>query len=572
MEPLLKRLTQKGSPFELMDAVVKGVPCKIFPHGPKTLQDVFLKAASFKEKAFIVCDEAKLSFRQVIEQAKKLAMVLQRLYGVAKGDRVVLFMDNSPEWAIAFIAIYFSGAAAVVIHVGTEKQAVLKMLEITACSLIFSDRYNVKKIDNNDTTYRVILLSNNIFDNFQSGLSEKNLNLNLSFLNLSGIPNNEASPLLSGIQKPEPDDEALISFTSGTTGTPKGVILSHRNMTTGLMNMMLGGYMMSSRIPKKETGKPANTSNMQPCSLLLSPFSHIGGYSQIMLMCYLGGEIVLMNEWDTCKAGTLIEKEQVRSLSGATPAMIRDLLRADSSKDKLKTLTNLNIHGLALNQGFLKEVAYEFLSINVGTSYGMTETCGSISNLSGTELLNNPNWIGPVLPSVDVKVVDESGNQQQQQQGGLGEICVRGAMVMKGYCADQDNTNAVLKDGWLKTGDLGYLDSDGNLYVTDRIKDVIICNNHHILASELERLASEHSMVDEAVVFGVPSSERCEKIVMAVLPNNTQEIDESGLKQELSSRGKEYSDNIKIVLVNSLPRTVSGKVNRNELRRQVTLV
>jgi len=566
MEPLLKRLIQKGSPFELMDAVVKGIPCKIFHHGPKTLQDVFLKAIAFKQNEFIISGETRLSFGQTLEQASHFASVLMGKYNVVKGERVAILMDNSPEWVIAFIAIYFAGAAAVTIHADTEKKVTLKALEITGCSLILSDGYNVNKLDNNYIEYTVILFSKNP-DEVRNELSEKNRNLNLFFLDLAEVPDNNTIPCNNGDPKPAPDDEALISFTSGTTGAPKGVVLSHRNMTTGLMNMMLSGYMMSYRTPKRGADKQANTSNMQPCSLLLSPFSHIGGYSQIMLMCYLGGKIVLMNEWDTCNAATLIEKEQARSLSGATPVMIRKLLRADRTKGKLKTLTNLNIHGSVLNQRFLKEVADEFPSMNVGTGYGMTETCGSISTLSGTEVLNNPNWIGPVLPSVYIKVVDESGKQQSQEN--LGEICVRGAMVMKEYCADPDNTNAVLKDGWLKTGDLGYLDIAGKLYVTDRIKDVIICNNHNISAGELERMASDHSMVDEAVVFGVPSSERCERIVLVILTNNMFHIEELNLKQELSSRINKHSDNMKIILVDSLPRTVSGKVNRNELRKQV---
>ncbi len=340
-------------------------------------------------------------------------------------------------------------------------------------------------------------------------------------------------------------------------------------MTTGLMNMMLGGYMMSYRVPKKVPGAQTTIQNMQPCSLLLSPLSHIGGFSSIMLMCYLGGKIVLMNGWDTARAASLIEKENVRSINGASVDMIRELLRSECATDKLKTLTNLNIHGTVLSRSFLKETTDRFPSISIGTGYGMTETCGSISNVSSVELIDKPNWAGPILPSVDIKIVDEAG--EQQPIGELGEIYIKGAMVMQGYISDSDTSNAVLKDGWLKTGDLGYLDTEGNLFVTDRINDIIICNNQHISAGELERIAGDHPMVDEAVVFGVPDSERCDTIVMAVLAKNNQQIDEIGLRQELYTMVQNIISNIKIVMVNTLPRTASGKVNRNELRKKMAL-
>ncbi|MBN2420441.1 MAG: acyl--CoA ligase [Deltaproteobacteria bacterium] len=541
MNNIIDRLIQKGSPFELQDAVLKGVPCKIFPHGPKTLQDIFLKASSFNQNEFIVDGEVRLTFNQAIERAKYFTHTLQEKYGISKGERIAILMKNSPEWIIAFIAIQMAGAVAVVIHADSVKQTVVKAIEITNCKAVICNQASIDKLDTIESEYSIILFSN--------------IKTDIIVLQSDELPT------------PEPDDEALISFTSGTTGIPKGVVLSHRNMTTGLMNMMLGGYIMSYRAPKKVPGTQANIQNMQPCSLLLSPLSHIGGYSQIMLMCYLGGKIILMNGWNTGRVASLIEKEKVRSINGASVDMIRELLRSESAIDKLKTLTNLNIHGTALSRSFLKEITDGFPSISIGTGYGMTETCGSISNVSSAELIDNPNWAGPILPGVDVKVTDEAG--ERKQKGELGEICIRGAMVMQGYISESNNSNAALKDGWLKTGDLGYLDTEGNLFVTDRIKDIIICNNQYISAGELERIAGDHEMVDEAVVFGVPDSEKCETIVMAVLPKDKNNINDKKISRELHSTTDIYPVNIKCIIVDSLPRTASGKVNRNELRKKI---
>jgi long-chain acyl-CoA synthetase len=450
----------------------------------------------------------------------------------------------------------------VVIPDNVKGRAAHKAFELTNCEAVVADLSSAVKINVSDAKRPVVIPVMRRSDT--SSHTGCGTSAGFSIFNLAGVADEKNDTYIDEAGGTTPEDEALISFTSGTTGKPKGVVLSHRNMTTGLMNMMLGGFRMSFRAAKD--GRKQNP-NAQSCSLLLSPFSHIGGYSQLMLMCYLGGKIVLLPRWDTRRATALIESERVRSLCGLSPAMAEDLLRANRSTDNLKSLAHLNIYGVALRGKFIREIADGFPHISVGTGYGMTETCGAVSVVSGMELLDNPELSGPVLPSVNIKIVNHGG--RETAQGNHGEIWVRGAMVMQGYCSAGDDSSVMLQDGWLKTGDLGYVDRAGNLYVTGRF-DTLQCGKKQVSSSKLERLVCELDAVDEAAAFGIPNSGQDTSIVVAVIPNSTIRINTNDLTREISAYTKAYADDIKVIIMNDIPRTASGKADRRALQQQVT--
>jgi long-chain acyl-CoA synthetase len=558
MDALSTRLIQRGSPFELQDSAINGIKCKIYPRGPQTIQDVFIKTTSFGKSEFIVSGNERLSFRQAIEQAYAFSTYLQERYGIAKDDRVALLMANCAEWAVAFMAIFLAAATAVIIHTDAATEAVFTAFDTDNCALIVTNREYAEKLEVGHPACPVIVISNSRGPDTTS--------CNSDVFILPEIINNENTLLLDKIPRPAPDNEALIAFTSGSTGSPKGVVLSHRNLATGLMNMMLGGYLMNHRTAKKKTKSISVPSNLQPCSLLLSPLSHISGFAHILLMCWLGGKIVLMPEWGVRQAMSLIEKEKVRSLNGVSHEMIKELLRADHSSYNLESLTNINLHGSALTPSLLAEITEKLPHITIGAGYGMTETCGSISNISGAELSNSPGACGHVLPSVDIKIMGD--DEKEKPIGKTGEICIRGAMIMKGYCEDLKNISEVIKDGWLRTGDIGRIDSEGQLYVTDRSGDIIIYGDNRISTREIEHRVTENDMLHEAVLLVFPEG-HCEKLVLVTLPKQEKQIDEQDLEFQLTQVLNNFPIVPKIFFVKSLPRTVSGKINRKELRHQI---
>jgi len=560
MEKILsyELLIHKGSPFELQDMAIEGIPCKVFPRGPQTLRDVFLKAVSFAERDFIVKDDMRLSFGQAFRCGKYFARLLRQKNNIKKGSRTALIAETGPEWAIAFMALCFAGAVPVIIPADAEKQVIEKAIELTNCELIISDLHSAHKIDAALMKRRLVIPVMRLGDT----LSYIGASSGFSIVNLGDAPNCKQAALDDDdVCETMPEDEALISFTSGTTGEPKGVIHSHRNMTTGLMNMMLGGMIMSFRAAK-DGAKRATSA--QAASLLISPFSHIGGYSQLMLMSYLGGKIVLLPEWEPQRAAVLIEYESIRSLSGLSPAMALDLLRANLSTGQLRSLTNLNIHGLAPRKKFIREIKESFPQINLTISYGMTETCGAVSVVSGMELLDKPQLAGRILPSTQVKIVEQNG--REAAIGSQGEIFIRGAMVMRAYCSGKsDYSSGILENGWLKTGDRGYVDSAGNLYITGRM-DELQLGIKRLSSGELEQLICELDTIDEATVMEVKNFGRQSGIFVTVIPNNQIPVDEQELAQEVSACINAYADNINVAIMNDLPRAASGKVNRRALQ------
>jgi acyl-CoA synthetase (AMP-forming)/AMP-acid ligase II len=182
------------------------------------------------------------------------------------------------------------------------------------------------------------------------------------------------------------------------------------------------------------------------------------------------------------------------------------------------------------------------------------------------ELLDNPELSGLVLPSVSVKIVDSCG--REAAQGKHGEIWVRGAMVMQGCCIGEDNSNVLLEDGWLKTGDLGYMDLAGNLCVTGRL-DMLRYGKKRVSSSKLERLICELDIVDEAAVLGVPNSGQSTDIAAAVIPNGTIQVDRSELTRKVSDCVKAHVDDIMVVIMKDIPRTASGKTDRRALQMQI---
>lgn len=545
-------LIAPGAPYELETAVIAGVETRLFRHAPQTLTDAYRALVDYDARVFTVFEGGSVSYRETLHKAAALAQFVRDRQLARAGTRVAIAMHNCPEWTIAFIAITSIGATAVLVNNRSTVAELASALAETAVELVIADQPCAQRIAKTGLALPRIVKEN-----------EPRPSPSAAFAFADAVAGWEAAVFDPAPVHPEA--EALVMFTSGTTGASKGVLLSHRSVLAGVMNIQYSMRVIGERI-KAERRLPTLGQQPPPAALLAVPLFHTSGCYSIFLSNLLrGGKIVMLRKWHAERALGLIEQERVSAFSGP-PSMLWDLVRARRDGRDLRSLTSIGVAGQELRPQLLHEIVAAFPQAVLGRGYGMTEANGSVCLIAGDELLRHPSSSGRVIATVDIKLIDEHGGDVAA--GGIGEICLRGAAVMLGYCNRPKDTAAVLRDGWLHTGDLGRLDADGYLHIIDRKKNIIISGGDKISCSEVERVALEHPAVIDAAVFGVADDRLGEIPGIAVVLKPDCLVDSFALKSHIASQLAIYKVPRLIMYCNRLPCNTLGKVNRHELRRQ----
>ena len=542
VDPVFAAVTAPGTPFELIerDGLLQ------FAKAAPDLNLMIDFARRHGDKTFLVDfssdgTERRLTFEQVFAWRDQLAPMLH----IKRGDRVAICMRNRAEWIVAFMAVIKAGGIAALLNSRGSPAELVAMIDDVTPELVLAD------------SRRAALIR-------EGGYQGRMLDLTRPF-DGQEIARRAAEALPDpGLAKPL--DPATILFTSGTTGRVKGAVLTHRSLITGLMLMQLSGVMVLHNMARAHgISADALMANLpQQSVLMVYPLFHISGLGAAFLSpLFSGSKVVIMRRWDAQEAVRLIEAEKITMFS-AVPTMLWDMLhRAKLGDADLSSLRNVASGGQALPVNLLDEIRAVCPQAVMGTGYGMTEASGSLAQAVGEDFIRNRSSAGRVLPLAQVRIVAPDGTVLPDGQSG--EIQLKGAMVMAGYWNRPEETAAAFAaDGWLKTGDVGYVDAEGYIFIVDRVKDMVISGGENIYCAEVERVIGEMPGVGECAAFGIPD-ERLGELLVAVVKG--EGIGEAAVKEWVGERLARYKAPGRVAIISEpLPRNDVGKVNKVALR------
>jgi long-chain acyl-CoA synthetase len=380
-----------------------------------------------------------------------------------------------------------------------------------------------------------------------------------------------AELLLPASQPPEApleeDDPFVFLYTSGTTGRPKACITTHRGTIAQVMGIVFAG-MAGAMLG---TAKPiVGGEGGQPAGLLTSPLFHVAGlHSSVCTLMATGAKVVFTTgKFDPEQVMRLIERERV-TLWGAIPTMLHRVVHhPDVKKYDLSSLKSISFGGAPTPPETI-EKAREVLPIepSMANAYGLTETHGVATTNAGTDLLRRRTAAGRPLPVLDVQIVDDSG--REVPEGKLGELLFYGPTVTPGYWNKPEATAETVRDGWLHTGDIGYRDSEGFLFVVDRKKDMLIRGGENIYCTEIEHCLADHPDIEEAAIIGVPDPELGERVKAIVRRVPGSALDVESVRRHVAAHLAPFKVPEVVEFTDKpLPRNPAGKLLKNLLRGQ----
>ena len=511
---------------------------------PATLPEFFKAFCALNAaNEAVVCGEERLTFADLDRVSDRLAHGLVAR-GVAKGDRVGIAMRNCPSWIVSHMAILKAGGVAALLNGWWESHEMEHAIRLTEPKLIIADAPRAKRIAAKCTDYEIAALE-----------IERNVEDAIAPL-LEGSSGDEPLPQLF------PEDDATILFTSGSTGEAKGALSTHRAVTTGTYAYSISLIVLKGLL--ESDGNPPPT----PRTLLSVPLFHVTGEVPVMLNSLVIGRcMVIMPKWDATEALRLIEKEKVTYFVGVPTMSLELLNHPDRHKYDLSSLTDITAGGAPRPVSHVERLKEEFPKAQPALGYGLTETnavgCG---NYWGNYAAKPASTGRAQKPLVEVAIL--GAGDSLLAAGEVGEIGIRSAANIKGYFRNPDATAATISsDGWVRTGDIGYLDEDDYLFIVDRKKEIIIRGGENISAAEVEAECYACDAVAEAAVFGAPD-DRLGEVPVAVIHAKSA-LTEGELRQFLDGRIARFKIPERIIFSDEpLPRLGTGKIDRRALKAQ----
>jgi long-chain acyl-CoA synthetase len=537
-----------------MEQEVFGVKMEVFKHAPQNLALVLQGARAHGDKTFLLYEGERFTFANVMDQVDGLAHLLVNKYGIKKGDRVAVAMRNYPEWIISFAAIVSVGAVNVSFNAWWTEDEMDFALKDCGAKVLIGDQQRIDTAHHSCRALGIKMLIVRPETEVGPDIDEWATEVK------SGL-----GPLVADIQ---PDDDCTILYTSGTTGRPKGAVSTHRAVVSALMAFSARNGVLA--LASDPPAEPVVPDSFPPSFILIVPLFHVTGCVPVMLSCFFAGlKLVIMYKWDAGKALPIIQDEQITNFVGV-PTQSWDLVNhPDFEKYDTSSLRAVGGGGAPAPATLVDKVAKSVKKGSPQLGYGMTETNAFGPGNVGKFYTYRPTSTGRAIRPMEVAVWDPA-TKQVLGPNEYGEIMMSGPMLIRGYWNRPDATAEAIENGWLHTGDGGYIDDEGFLFIKDRIKDMILRGGENVFCSEVEGSIYEHPSVHEAAVFGVPHERLGEEVAVAIKVADGASLTAEDLWKFLDGKISSFKVPNHVVIMNEeLPRNAAGKFLKTALRDMV---
>ena len=562
------RLTAPGERFELDEAVIDGIPTKVWKNAPPTLRDVLLNGRAFGSREFLVHEDERATFEAFTRAVITLAHQLQA-DGVEPGDRVALVMRNLPEWPVAFFAGAIVGAVVTPLNAWwTGPELEFGLADSGAKVALVDDERLGRILEHLDACPALARVYVARVETLPADPRLARLEDVIGPVNSWGdLPD---KPLPDAALAP--DDVATIFYTSGTTGKPKGALGTHRNLTANIMASACAGARGFLRrgepIPEQDPHKLP-----QRAYLLVVPMFHVTGCNATLSPAInSGSKLVLMRKWEPVEAMGLIEKERVTN-TGGVPTIAWQLIEHPARKDfDLSSLTTVAYGGAPSAPDLVRKIVETFPGSAPSNGWGMTETSATCTTNIGRDYEHRPDSCGVAPPPCELKIVDPADGVTELPVGRVGELWAKGPNIVKGYWNRPEATAETFVDGWVRTGDLARLDEEGFCFIVDRAKDMLIRGGENIYCVEVENVLYDHPDVMDAALIGLPHRTLGEEpaAVVHLKPGGSATEDE--LRAFVRARLAAFKVPVKVAFwPETLPRNANGKIMKPDLKAAFTV-
>ncbi|MCC6764003.1 MAG: AMP-binding protein [Deltaproteobacteria bacterium] len=561
IEEAHRRMTAPGSMLEVEEREIRGVRIKVWKNAPPTLAEVFAMSQFFADRTFLVNDDERVTFDA---HRRAVARFAARLVadGVKKGDRVAIVMRNLPEWSVAFWAAALTGAIVTPLNAWWTGPELEYGLRDSGTKIAIADaerwerlREHVDACPDLERIYVSRSTEQDIADPRVQKLEE-----------IVGPPNGWAA--IEQVDVPnvalDADDDATIFYTSGTTGKPKGAVITHRNIISNVFNALAA---QSRAFLRRGEAPPApNPLAAQKAMLISVPFFHATGCFAIMVPALLAGmKLVMQRRWNVDQALEIIQRERITNAGGVPTIAWQIIEHPRFDEFDLSSLESIAYGGAPSAPELVRRLKERFPKMTPGQGWGMTETSATATSNVGEDYERKPSSCGVPSPTGEVRIVGNDG--ADVATGEVGELWYRGPIVVRGYWNNPQATAETFVDGWVKTGDLARLDDEGFVYIVDRAKDMLIRGGENIYCVEVESALYEHPAVMDAAVVGIPHRTLGEEPAAVVHLKADVHATEEELRHFVSQKLAAFKVPVKILfLPETLPRNANGKILKKDLK------